>query len=103
MNDPKIYCTGNGNKQLNFYVKQGGESHFLFTQRFNSTAYDFYKNGVSLDKAMSFKYSKKLNCSIMTKVSEKITRYLKYIEKEYDMIILEKTRRIRQEQLRYAA
>lgn len=104
MKSTTIHCVpGNEGRSLSFFVKQGDESHFLFMQNFNSTAYDFYKHGVSLEKAMSFKYGKKLKCSLMTKVSEKIRRYLKYIEKEYDMVILNKTRKIQDERLRYAA
>ena len=99
-----IYCIPeNDGRTLSFYVRQSNEDHFLFMHRFNSTAYEFYRNGVALEKAMSFKYGKKLNCSLMTKISEKILRYLRYIEKEYDMVILEKTKRIHHERLRNAA
>ena len=89
----RVFCKEttdrNLNRRLNFYVEAGRESHYLFSQSFTKDVYEFYKNGVSLDKPFNHSLANR-NKSIL-KVFDKLPSYIRYIEQEYGLTILHKT------------
>ena len=89
----RVFCKEttdrNLNRRLNFYVEAGRESHYLFSQSFTKDVYEFYKNGVSLDKPFNHSLANR-NKSIL-KVFDKLPAYIRYIEQEYGLTILHKT------------
>ena len=89
----RVFCKEttdrNLNRRLNFYVEAGRESHYLFSQSFTKDVYEFYKNGVSLDKP--FKHSLANRNKSILKVFDKLPSYIRYIEQEYGLTILHKT------------
>jgi len=93
----RVYCSTSKPDLLNFYIEKNSESYYLFSQNFNWKVYHFYKEGVPLRKALSFKYGKRQNSHSMMKISEKIQSYIRYVEKEEDLVILEKTKKREQD------
>ena len=76
-------------KKLNFFVQVNNEIHYLFSQNFTEESYDFFKNGVTLDRCLDCSSAKR-NKSIL-KIIEKIPSHIRYIEQEYGLVLLRKT------------
>lgn len=75
---------------INFYVENDTESYFLFQQRFRHSAYDYYKNGIPIKKA--FDHKKIGRDKAIQNVIRRLPDNISYIEKEYHICILEKTK-----------
>ena len=86
----KIYCKEQKRGTLSFYLKYMGVDYFLFYQHFKSGTNDYYKNGVSLDEAIN--YSRWQRNWAVFKTMGKIPMYIKYIDKETNIQILNKTK-----------
>lgn len=97
-----VYCRSNGKDNLSFYIIHDTGTSFLFNQRFNYNVFQFYKNGVPLDMALDFRYGAELQCYAMKKVSEKLIPYIRFIEQDENVIILRKTRRAAERNMRAA-
>lgn len=82
-----IYCTEPKHGGLDFYLKVGNESYYLFSQKWRQAIKDCYAGGISVDQAL--KASRHGNRHI----SDKIPVYIRYIEKEYGIAVLEKSKR----------
>ena len=87
----KIYCECIEPGVHQFYIAIGGDDYFLFRQNFRKGVHSYFSNGVSLDQAM--KYSKIHNDSALERTISKFPMYIKYVEKEYGVEILEQTKR----------
>ena len=84
-----IKCKISKNGQHDFILNLDGETYYIFSQDFHTGVNKYFKNGVSLDKAMDRKKAKNDYCIIKT--MDKLQMYIKYLEKEYDIKILNKT------------
>lgn len=84
-----IYCRPTAKGTHSFYLKNEGNEYFLFSQDYRKGVNDYYKLGVSLDKAADFTKSK--FDSAIIKTMSKIFMYIKYIEKEYGIEVLRQT------------
>ena len=62
-----------------------------FSQAFRKGVDEYYGRGVRIEK--SIKYSKAHNDSAITRTMDKIPMYVRYIEKEYDIEVFEKTKK----------
>lgn len=91
MQKAQVYCLAMNHGGLDFYLQQDGESYYLFNQRYRSDLHNWFKNGVSLTQAL--KSVKRGIPTTVAKVSEKLPMYIKYIEKEYDISVLDQSRR----------
>lgn len=85
-----IFCRPYNGKN-NFYLDDGSRVYYLFSQNYRFGVKEYYKNGVCLKDAMDMSKSKK-DIGIL-KTMEKLPKYIKYIEEEYEIEILEKTKR----------
>jgi len=89
MKNAIIYCeTPADAGSLKFYLRSGNDIFYLFNQRYKSSVESYFMNGVPLNKLSSQKKSKDHSVS---KVATKLPLYIRYIEKEYDTAILNKT------------
>ena len=86
-----VFCVEETRGNHDFYVKVDGEVYFLFRQPGRAGVNEFFKNGVRLDK--QFKGAVKHRDHAVLKTFEKLPSHIKYIEKEYDIAILEKTKK----------
>lgn len=87
----EIYCKPTAQGVHSFYLIVGREEYYLFSQPYRKGVEEYYGRGVIIDQAM--KYSKAHNDSAITRTMKKIPMYVKYIEKEYDIQVLEKTKK----------
>lgn len=87
-----IYCKPTSKGIHSFYVAIGNERFFLFEQAYRKGVEQYYGNGKLIDDALNF--SKAHNDYAITRTMTKLPMYLQYVEMEYGMKILKKTRRL---------
>ena len=93
-----IYCKPTNKGVHTFYLIVGNEEFFLFSQAYRKGVEEYYGKGVSIDKSM--KYSRAHNDVAITRTMDKIPMYVKYIEKEYNIEVFERTKRKKSKPLR---
>lgn len=86
----KIVCRKN-NYMHDFFVVTGGVYYYLFTQKFRRGVDEFYHYDLPLGKAISHGCGK--GDRAIHRTMDKLRMYIKYIEKENDIIILKETRK----------
>ena len=86
----KIVCRQNGYMH-DFFVITDGVRYYLFTQKFRRGVDEFYRMAMPLGKAIKHGCGK--GDRAIHRTMDKLRIYIKYIEKENDIIILEETRR----------
>ena len=86
----KIVCKTTQSGKSNLYLTVDGRDIFLFSQNYRKTVADFYQNPISIDRALDYS----LNTGIaVRKTMDKLRVYLPYIEKEYGVSVLKKTKK----------
>ena len=90
----RIYCRTNVYQMHDFFLKYHGTTYYLFTQKFRRGVDNYYSNGVLLDKAIDHSLGKS-DCAVH-RTMEKLRMFIRYVEKENDIIVLKKTRRKKQ-------
>ena len=86
-----IYCRPTAKGVHSFYLMVGTEEFFLFSQAYRKGVEEYYGKGVRINESM--KYSRAHNDSVIIRTMDKIPMYVKYIEKEYAIEILEQTKK----------
>ena len=81
-----IICKKSSGNDIDFYVVTKTFERYLFSQRYSSEVYNFYKKGVDLNKVLTPPSRNFLLC----KISEKLPTYIRYIEQEYDVVLLKR-------------
>jgi len=92
MANSKVYCRTTAKDVLSFYIKHNNERYFLFSQNYKRGVHQYFANGVSLNKAIDYSGAKS-DFSI-ERTMDKLPKYIKYIEKEYEISIFNQTDRI---------
>ncbi len=86
-----IYCKPTEKGIHSFYLNNGSDDLYLFSQAYRKSVEAYYGKGVPFENAT--RYSKAHNdCAIMRTMS-KIPMYIRYIEKEYGIAVLNKSKR----------
>lgn len=93
-----IYCRPTAQGIHSFYIISEGEEFFLFSQNYRKGVHRYFSKGVRLDEA--YDYSKTNRDSAVIKTMNKLPMYIKYIEREYGITILNQTQK-RNQTLRY--
>ena len=88
MKKPTVICTAPPGEGLRFYLDVGDTRYFLFNQRYRSGVERYFKKGVSLNTAITDKTARD-DC--VKKVISKLPFYIRYIEKENDITLLNQT------------
>ena len=86
-----IYCEPTERGVHSFFLMAGGKEYFLFNQDYRKGVQEYFNKGVSLSQAMN--YSKAHNDSALIRTMTKLPMYIKYIEREYEIEILEQTKK----------
>lgn len=86
-----VYCRVTTRGVHSFYLRTGEGEYFLFSQSYRRGVDRFYRKGVFLDDAIRF--SKAHNDPSIIRTMGKIPMYVKYLEKEYGLVILNKTKK----------
>lgn len=94
--DSIISCRINRLGNHNFYVEHNGKQYYLFTQDYHRGVNIYFSSGVSLRKALNVRATKD-HCIRHT--IEKLTPYIKYVEEENEIRILERKERDRRKDI----
>ncbi|WP_456028916.1 hypothetical protein [Ruminococcus sp.] len=86
-----VYCKPTSKGVHSFYLLIGSEEFFLFSQAYRKGVEEYYGRGVHFDESMN--YSKAHNDSAVIRTMKKIPMYVKYVEKEYVIEVLEQTKK----------
>ena len=86
-----IYCKTPKKGVHAFYMVNEGETYYLFSQDYRRGVQVFYHRGVRLDESLD--YSKAHRDAAIERTMSKIPMYIKYIEKEYGIEVLERTKK----------
>ena len=88
---PRICCSENKFGIDTFYLLYGKEKIFLFNQQHRNGVCKFYGgSGVPIDLAL--KNSRTNVDKAMRRTADKLPVYISYIEKEYEIQVLDKTK-----------
>lgn len=86
-----VYCRPTSKGVHSFYLINGKEEFFLFSQSYRKGVEEYYGRGVLLDEAIN--HSKSHNDSAIARTMSKIPMYIKFIEKEYEIEVLRQTKK----------
>lgn len=84
-----IYCQER-NGMHEFYMTLDRNEYYLFSQKYRVGVDKFYRKGVQLDKGI--KHGIGRTDYAIHQTMDKVKRHIRYIEKEYNLIILDKTK-----------
>ena len=86
----KISCKTTAKGIQSFYLECNDGKFFLFSQNYRKGVKEYYgPTGIALKVALDVSRSKGDTAVIRT--MRKLIPYIKYVEKEYDIVVLDKT------------
>lgn len=86
----EIYCTVSCKGTHSFFLRRNGKDYFLFNQNYKKSVHKYFQSGVLLKNGINF--NKIHGDGALTNTMEKLPAYIKYIEKEYQIAVFEKTK-----------
>ena len=85
-----IYCTTTAKGKQTFYLMAKGIKYFLFVQAYRRSNKEVFEQGIYLFDLRKLKK----HCSFSVRhTAEKIPAYIRYIEQEYCISVMEMTKR----------
>lgn len=84
-----IFCRATDKGIHTFYLRSEGCDYYLFRQNYRRGVDEYFKGGVVLERAIDFGKSRQNEA--IQRTMQKLPSYIKYIEKEYEIQILNKT------------
>ncbi len=96
--DSIISCRINRQGNHNFYIEHNGKQYYLFTQEYHRGVNIYFSSGVSLRRTLNIRTAKD-HCVQHT--IEKLTPYIKYVEEENEIRILERKEHDRRKNMTY--
>ncbi len=82
-----IYCKTTAKGIQSFYIEIGAKRYYLFSQRYYVGVRNFFVGGRQLNELSNA--CKNVNMAVR-RTAEKMSTYLKYVEKEYNVVIYDK-------------
>lgn len=86
-----IYCKSTGHNIHSFYLVNGNEEYYLFSQEYKQRVQEYFACGVYIDEAIDFSRSNRN--SYLLKTMKKLPKYIRYIENEYGVYVFNKTKK----------
>lgn len=86
-----IFCKRSEKGPHDFYLSVGRKKYYLFTQDYRKGVDQYFAGGVLIDDAID--YSKSKHDSAIEKTMTKIPVFVKYIEKEYGIKVMDQTKK----------
>jgi len=84
----KVICE-QFNDNHRFYMLDGNAEYYLFSQKYKKAVNQFYSNGVPLNRAI--KHGECKRSKVLHHTMNKLKSSIQYIEKEYNISILDST------------
>ena len=103
MKKARVFCESyydfnNEQAYQDFYLTHDGRDYFLFRQEYRKGIKEYFgRGGVDIDRAIKNNWNK-LDTAVIRTI-DKIPSYIRYIEKQYGIAVLEQTKKRR---LKYA-
>ena len=89
----RIYCKTIAKGQQAFYLVADNKEYYLFTQNYRISVRDYFGFGISIQE--STKYSN-VHSTAVRNTLDKLKAYIPYIEKEYGIAVMTKTKKQRE-------
>ena len=86
-----VYCKPTDCGAHSFFLVTASREYYLFSQDYRKGVNEYFSKGVCIDEATDFSKSHRDNA--IRRTMTKIPMYIKYIEKEYGVEVLEQTKR----------
>ena len=86
-----VYCEPTDRGVHSFFLVTTSEEYYLFSQNYRKGVQSYFGQGVRLDEAINFSRTHHDNAVMRT--MEKLPMYIKYVEKEYGIEVLEQTKK----------
>ncbi len=86
-----VFCKSTSREVHSFFIVVNSEKYYLFSQSYRKGVQHYFGQGVRLDEATDF--SRAHHDAAVMKTMSKLPMYIRYIEKEYDLEILEQTKK----------
>ncbi len=87
----KIYCKPTAKGVHSFYLLLDSEEYFLFSQAYRKGVEEYYGRGVRIEEAV--RHSRAHKDAAIIRTMDKIPMYVKYVEKTYEIEVLEQTKK----------
>ena len=87
-----IYCSTTSKGEQSFYLMAQGKKYFLFVQELRKSNKQVFEHGVSL---FELKRLRKHHSTSVSRTAAKIPAYVRYIEQEYGICVMESSKRKR--------
>ena len=85
-----VFCMKR-NDLHDFYIADGRNDRYLFSQKYKKIIDDYYRHGVALNKAIT--HSGNVDSKMIHHTMEKLKLYIKYLEREHEIVVLNCTKR----------
>ena len=85
-----IYCETTAKGEQTYYLMADGKRYFLFRQAFRKSNKIIFEQGVCL---FDLKKIRKNSSHSVRRTAEKLPPYIRYIEQEYGLCLMENTKR----------
>ena len=86
-----IYCKPTEKGVHSFFIHVGTQDFFLFSQAYRKGVAEYFGKGVYLSEAMN--HSRAHFDTAISRTMDKFPAYIRYIEREYDIAIMTRTKR----------
>ncbi len=84
----KIICETEQRGIHSFFAVVNNKRYFLFNQDFRQGVHEYFESGVCLNEAIN--HGKAHNDSAIIRTMSKLPMYIRYIEKEYNIVVFDK-------------
>lgn len=84
-----VFCKTTAKAKQSYFVKVDGKDYFLFQQDFRKSNKKFFQKGVDVNAINDYSCVHSIS---VRKTLDKLPVYIRYIEKEYNVAIYEKTK-----------
>ena len=86
----KVTCKTTAKDTQTFYVNVNGKEYFLFEQEYRISVKKHFRKGMTINQINDYS---NVTSNAVKRTLEKLPSYIRYIEKEYDIAIYEKTKK----------
>ena len=86
----KVYCKLAAKGQQAFYLVVENKEYYLFSQDYRSSVKEYFMSGISIRETTNFANA---HSAAVRRTLDKLKTYIPYIEKEYGIVVMDKTRK----------
>lgn len=88
----KIYCKTTGKGVQSFFLVADNKEYYLFQQDFRVSVKEYFAPGISVNEVTNYSNARGV---AVKKTLDKLKNYIPYIEKEYGIAVMRKTKELK--------